>query len=200
VLDAHGVYHGAALTLSGPEARQDEDASLSVRMLADIHQVFSANETMRYRTADLISELCKIEESPWGDWFGETITPQTLSKFLHPSESRRCQSGSRGRRPEATNSNSLPMPSYVTWMVETVGTVGTGHRAKTTEQNLPSYHLAQIRLFPSIPLQERRLPPTAPTAQHSLDGSTPQPVPEGWNQAEQEAALDDVLRSRRATA
>jgi hypothetical protein len=76
--------HSAALTLSGPEARQDEDASLSVRMLADIHHVFSANGTTRYRTADLIAELCKIEESPWGDWFGKTITPQTLSKFLRP--------------------------------------------------------------------------------------------------------------------
>jgi hypothetical protein len=74
----------AALTLSGPEARQDEDASLSARLLADIEQVFSANGAERFRTVDLIEELCKIEESPWGDWYGKTITPQTLSKFLRP--------------------------------------------------------------------------------------------------------------------
>jgi hypothetical protein len=76
--------HRAALALSGPQARQDEDASLSARLLADIHEVFSANGTERYRTADLIAQLCEIEESPWGDWYGKTITPQTLSKFLRP--------------------------------------------------------------------------------------------------------------------
>jgi hypothetical protein len=76
--------HRAALALSGPQARQDEDASLTARLLKDIHQVFSANGAKRYRTADLIAELCKIEESPWGDWYGKTISPQAVSKLLQP--------------------------------------------------------------------------------------------------------------------
>ena len=74
----------AALKLSGPEARQDEDDSVSARLLADIHKVFSENGAERYRTADLIDELAKIEESPWGDWYGKTISAQTVSKFLRP--------------------------------------------------------------------------------------------------------------------
>jgi hypothetical protein len=76
--------HRAAVALSGPQARQDEDASLTARLLKDIHQVFMANGTKRYRTADLVAELCKIEESPWGDWYGKTITPQAVSKLLQP--------------------------------------------------------------------------------------------------------------------
>lgn len=76
--------HHAALALSGPQARQDEDASLTARLLKDIHQVFTANGTKRYRTADLITELCKIEESPWGDWYGKTITAQGVSRLLQP--------------------------------------------------------------------------------------------------------------------
>jgi hypothetical protein len=74
----------AAIALSGPQARKDEDASLSARLLADVHQVFSEKGSTRYRTADLIAELCTIEESPWGDWYGKTITPQGVSKLLRP--------------------------------------------------------------------------------------------------------------------
>jgi hypothetical protein len=46
--------------------------------------VFDSNGTQRYRTADLIAELTAIEESPWGDWYGKTITPQGLSRLLKP--------------------------------------------------------------------------------------------------------------------
>ena len=53
-------------------------------MLADIHTVFSANGTDRYKTADLIAQLCEIEESPWGDWYGKTLTAHALSKLLKP--------------------------------------------------------------------------------------------------------------------
>jgi hypothetical protein len=74
----------AAIALSGPEARHEEDASVSARLLADVHRVFSANGTKRYRTADLISKLSEIEESPWGDWYGKPITSHALSKLLRP--------------------------------------------------------------------------------------------------------------------
>jgi hypothetical protein len=72
----------AALTLSSNGEREDD--SLSARMLADIRAVFCASGADRFRTVDLIDELCKIEESPWGDWYGKTITPQALSKLLQP--------------------------------------------------------------------------------------------------------------------
>jgi hypothetical protein len=46
--------------------------------------VFESNGTTRYPTHDLIAELARIEESPWGDWFGKTITPQALGRLLKP--------------------------------------------------------------------------------------------------------------------
>jgi 5S rRNA maturation endonuclease (ribonuclease M5) len=77
----------AAVVLSTGEEREDE--SMGARLLADIRDVFESNRTTRYPTADLIAELAKIEESPWGDWRGKTITPkpitpQALGKLLKP--------------------------------------------------------------------------------------------------------------------
>jgi hypothetical protein len=72
----------AAVTLSTGEAREDD--SLGARLLQDIFDVFNANGTRRYKTADLIAELAKIEESPWGDWYGKVISPQALGKLLKP--------------------------------------------------------------------------------------------------------------------
>ena len=70
-----------ALALSSPEARED-DESMAKRLLADIHSVFETTGAERFKTADLIDELCKIEESPWGDWYGKTLSAQALSKLL----------------------------------------------------------------------------------------------------------------------
>jgi hypothetical protein len=72
----------AALSLSTGDSREDE--SRGARLLQDIYDVFTENGTRRYPTADLIAELVKIEESPWGDWFGKTISPQALGKILKP--------------------------------------------------------------------------------------------------------------------
>src|SRR5262249_27961611 len=72
----------AAIALSANGTREDEE--LTARVIDDIFTVFSANGTQRYKTADLIAELAKIEESPWGDWYGKPISPQGLSKLLRP--------------------------------------------------------------------------------------------------------------------
>jgi hypothetical protein len=72
----------AAVALSGNGEREDD--SLEARLIADIHAVFNANGTQRYKTADLIAELCKVEESPWGDWHGKPITSQAVSRLLKP--------------------------------------------------------------------------------------------------------------------
>jgi hypothetical protein len=73
----------AAIQLSGPEMRNEEE-SQTAALLRDIHQVFEANGTGHYRTADLIDKLSEIEESPWGDWYGKPITGHGLSKLLRP--------------------------------------------------------------------------------------------------------------------
>jgi hypothetical protein len=72
----------AAVALSGEAEREDD--SPSVLLLRDIHTVFSANGARVLRTSDLIAELALIEESPWGDWYGKPVTPQTLGKLLKP--------------------------------------------------------------------------------------------------------------------
>jgi hypothetical protein len=72
----------AALELSGNGAREDD--SLTAQLLKDIYAVFSNGAGDRLRTADLIAHLTEIEESPWGDWYGKTISPQALSRLLKP--------------------------------------------------------------------------------------------------------------------
>jgi uncharacterized protein DUF3631 len=57
---------------------------MTARLLADIHTVFEANGDERFKTAELIERLCEIEESPWGDWYGKTISAHGLSKLLRP--------------------------------------------------------------------------------------------------------------------
>jgi Protein of unknown function (DUF3631) len=71
-----------AVELSSGEARQDD--SLSARLLVDIRSVFAENGVERLKTSELINELGRIEESPWGDWHGKPISPQALSKLLRP--------------------------------------------------------------------------------------------------------------------
>jgi hypothetical protein len=72
----------AAVALSTGAER--EDGSMTATLLRDIHAVFEASDAERFKTSDLIAELCKIEESPWGDWYGKVISPQAISKLLNP--------------------------------------------------------------------------------------------------------------------
>jgi hypothetical protein len=72
----------AALELSGNGAREDD--SITAQLLRDIHTVFSNGTGTRLCTTDLIEHLSRIEESPWGDWYGKPITAQKLSKLLKP--------------------------------------------------------------------------------------------------------------------
>jgi hypothetical protein len=70
----------AALELSGSGGREDE--SLTALLLKDIHAVFSNGAGEHVKTAELIAHLAEVEESPWGDWHGRTISPQALSRLL----------------------------------------------------------------------------------------------------------------------
>jgi Protein of unknown function (DUF3631) len=72
----------AALKLSGNGAREDD--SLTAILLRDIYYIFEETGAEGFKTSDLIFELCRIEESPWGDWRGKSITPHALSRLLKP--------------------------------------------------------------------------------------------------------------------
>jgi hypothetical protein len=72
----------AALSLSTGEEREDD--SLTARLLRDIHVVFRESGEGRLRTSELLERLQRIEESPWGDWYGKTLSANALSKLLRP--------------------------------------------------------------------------------------------------------------------
>ena len=75
-----GETSGADAIQPRPARRRVDDCP----PLADIYAVFEANGDERLKTADLIERLCEIEESPWGDWYGKTISAHGLSKLLRP--------------------------------------------------------------------------------------------------------------------
>jgi hypothetical protein len=76
------LARAAAVALSTGIEREDD--SLGARLLQDVYTVFAEATEPRFRTVDLIAEIAKIEESPWGDWKGKTITSQALSGLLKP--------------------------------------------------------------------------------------------------------------------
>jgi hypothetical protein len=70
----------AALALSTGEERGDD--SITAQLLRDIHGVFNGDP--RLKTSDLLERLYKIEESPWGDWYGKPLSAHGLSRLLKP--------------------------------------------------------------------------------------------------------------------
>ena len=70
----------AALALSTGEEREDD--SITATLLRDIHGYFAGNGHDRVRTADLLAHLHGVEESPWGDWYGKTLSAHGLSRLL----------------------------------------------------------------------------------------------------------------------
>lgn len=88
----------AACTAMVTGAREDAQ-STGIRLLGDIRQVWPTNPTSptplirgvgdvggvgHMATQALLSELHKLEESPWGDWYGHPLTPRDLAKLLRP--------------------------------------------------------------------------------------------------------------------
>lgn len=80
--DWPGRARRALTALLAREAREDD--SLGVRLLADIRRVLDEQRANRIKTAELLWALAGVEESPWGDWFGKTMSAQALSKLLKP--------------------------------------------------------------------------------------------------------------------
>jgi hypothetical protein len=72
----------AAIALSTGDER--EDGSLTSSLIRDIYTVFTETAQDRMKTSDLLFELSKIEESPWGDYFGKPLSAHGLSRLLRP--------------------------------------------------------------------------------------------------------------------
>jgi hypothetical protein len=74
----------AASTITAAEAQQGEDTSASVRLLADLRQVFEAADTEALYTTTILDRLHKLEDAPWADWYGHPLTTRDLAKLLRP--------------------------------------------------------------------------------------------------------------------
>jgi hypothetical protein len=62
-----------------------DDGSTGVTLLVDIASVFRArNNRSNIGSVELIQDLCAMDEAPWGDWHGRTITSRGLSQLLKP--------------------------------------------------------------------------------------------------------------------
>jgi len=59
-----------------------QNISTGVRLLADIRDIFTAQNTDRMGTADLIRELHAIEDGPWTDLHGKPLDSRRLAKEL----------------------------------------------------------------------------------------------------------------------
>ncbi len=60
-----------------------EDQSTGVTLLADIRAIFAELEFDRVRSADLITELCRRDESPWADFNkGKSINATQIARIL----------------------------------------------------------------------------------------------------------------------
>lgn len=72
----------AAIVLA--QARDDHDDSYDILILEDVKQIFLDSKVERISTADLLRALEKLEESPWADWHGKSLTARGLARLLAP--------------------------------------------------------------------------------------------------------------------
>jgi hypothetical protein len=73
----------AAVALSGERMDDLDDEPLSVLLLADIRGIFDRHATDKLMTAQLLEELARDDERPWGEWRdGKPITAHGLGRLL----------------------------------------------------------------------------------------------------------------------
>jgi hypothetical protein len=66
------------------EAQQEEDTAASVRLLADLRQVFTAADADVLYTSTILDALHRLEDAPWADWYGHLLTTRELARLLRP--------------------------------------------------------------------------------------------------------------------
>jgi hypothetical protein len=65
-------------------AEAELDAGESMRLLTDLWDVFARSGWPQMPSEMIVHELWKIEEAPWGDWFGHPLNQRELAKLLRP--------------------------------------------------------------------------------------------------------------------
>jgi hypothetical protein len=72
----------AAKTLSG--SSRHEDTSLGTQLLFDLHSMWQQRTKERLPTGEMLRFLRGVEESPWGELDGRSLSPTRLAALLKP--------------------------------------------------------------------------------------------------------------------
>jgi hypothetical protein len=78
----------AAQAMTVAEAREEEDTAASVRLLADLRQVFAGADAEALYTSSILEGLHRLEDAPWADWYGRPLSTRDLAKLLRPYQVR----------------------------------------------------------------------------------------------------------------
>ena len=73
-----------AVTLVTESQQGGPTASLGIRLLADLHTIFTNSGLEKIPTADLLEALVKLDEAPWGDLRGKPLDARGLARRLSP--------------------------------------------------------------------------------------------------------------------
>jgi hypothetical protein len=76
----------AATLMTAAEALQEEDTSAGVRLLGDLRAVFGDSDA--FYSTTILDRLHKLEDAPWGDWYGRPLSTRELAKLLRPYQVR----------------------------------------------------------------------------------------------------------------
>ena len=94
--------------MTAAEAQQEEDTAASVRLLADLRQVFTAADAEALYTSTILEALHQLEDAPWADWYGHPLTTRDLAKLLRPY-----QVESKNIREHGTGAPARAMPAPI---------------------------------------------------------------------------------------
>jgi hypothetical protein len=78
----------AAAVMTAAEAQQEEDTSVSVRLLGDLREVFDQAGAEALYSATILEALHKLDEAPWADWYGHPLRPRDLANLLRAYQVR----------------------------------------------------------------------------------------------------------------
>ncbi len=68
---------------------RDDAQTTGTRLLADLRAAFGDDDGLWTET--ILGALHKLDESPWGDWYGHPLTARDLAKLLRPYGIKPCQ-------------------------------------------------------------------------------------------------------------
>jgi len=162
----------------------DNTETLGQLLLADIQTVWSEDEHS-VQTSVLLERLHGLEESPWGDWYGNPIKARFLAEKLKPYGVRSRQVKIDGRNLRGYRWDDLA-PVFARYLDATSATSATSQsyqgvsgRYPSATETLPSESSTSVadEVADDSPVIPREVADVAQVAHHS-DASAP--IVEGW--------------------